>query len=309
MMEKILVTSTDEIITDKDFYEYETIEALRTKLKELKEIDLKKADKKQIGETLFSYLPVIPSLIAKYSKDKFNSFKFYRVRLNIDGKKGHEDLNLIRTYSYPLPQFCKSNGRANLKFKSIFYSSNSALTAIIESKPKVVDIGYLSLWEGCTDREMKAGILLPRNLNIQNEWYLLAQDIHAHANEHFNKVVIEKSSFFHEALSFISQLFLDEKEPYPLTSWISNELIYGTAWRDFITYPSYVNKAFTSNIALHPNVADKYLKFVKVIRFKVLEINKNKFSVSTGYVGENIQNNMRWRNATKEELDFSLFPR
>jgi hypothetical protein len=300
------VTDTNEIITDKDFFEYPTIEAFRAKLEELRNIDFTNTDKKTIGETIFSYLTVVPSLIGKYAPEKFNQFKFYRVRLNVNDET--EDLNLIRTYSYPSPQLCKENGRANLQYKSVFYSTNSALTAIIESKPKVGDIGYLNFWEGSPDREMKSGVLLPRDLNTENEWYVLAKDIYAFVDKHFDKVGLHKSNYFHEALNFISKLFLTEKPPYPITSWISTELLYGSAWKDFIIYPSFANKAFTSNFAIHPNVADKYLKFVKVIRFKVLSINEDRFSVSTGRVGEMMQNNIEWRAVTKDELDFSLFP-
>jgi len=85
-------------------------------------------------------------------------------------------------------------------------------------------------------------------------------------------------------------------------------LIYGTVWKDFIIYPSFANKAFTSNFAIHPNVLDKYLKFIKVISVYLLKINNAEFSLSTGRVGEIIQNNIEWRTATKDELDFSLFP-
>jgi len=301
-----VTTYTNEIVTDKDFFQYSNIEDFKIKLEELKNTDFSGFNKKRIGETIFSFLTVIPSLIGKYAPEKFNQFKFYRVRLNIN--EDCEDLRLVRTYSYPLPQFCKENGRANFQNKSVFYATNSALTAIIESKPKVGDIGYLSIWDGGTDREMKSGILLPRNLNTENEWYILAKEAYAFAEKHYDKVAMQKSNFFHEALNFISSLFLIEKAPYSITSWISNELIYGTAWKDFIIYPSFANKAFTSNFAIHPNVADKYLKFVKVIRFKVLELGGDKFSLSTGRVGELIQNNIAWRTATKEELDFSLFP-
>lgn len=300
------MTSTNEIITDKDFFEYSNIEEFKAKLEEFRKYDFSNLDKKQIGEIIFKYLTIIPSLIGKYAPEKFNKFKFYRVRLNVNDE--NEDLSLVQTFSYPLPQFCKENGRANLKNKSVFYSTNSALTAIIESKPKVGDIGYLSIWDGSTDREMKSGVLLPRNLSKENEWYVLAEDIYSFAHKHLDKVAMSKSNFFHEALDFISNLYLTEIYPYPITSWISNELIYGTAWKDFIIYPSFANKAFTSNFAIHPNVVDKYLKFVKVIRFKVLEINNDQFSLSTGRVGEIIQNNIEWRTATKEELDFSLFP-
>lgn len=297
----------NNFLTEQDFLKYSSLEEFRTKLEELRNTDFANLDTKKVGEIIFDYLTVIPSISCKYEPAKFNRFKFYRTRLNID--ESTEDLGLIRTYSYPPPQFCKENGRANIKYKSIFYSTNCALTAIIESKPKPGDIGYLSFWKGCTDREMKAGILLPRSLNPQNEWYVLAEDMYRHVNENIAKIGIPlKASFFHEALDFISNLYLVEKIPYPITSWISTELIYGTAWKDFIIYPSFANKAYSSNIAIHPNVADQYIKFEKVIRFKVLKVNGQNLSVSTGRVGELVQNNIKWRTATREELDFSLFP-
>ena len=294
------------IITDQDFFEYPDIQSFLVKLGELKNIDFRNATKKEVGETIFKYLTVVPSLVGKYAPEKFNRFKFYRVRLNIDDKT--EDLRLVRTHSYPLPQFCKENGRANLKNSSVFYSTNCALTAIMESKPKVDDVGYLSIWNGSTDREMKSGVLLPRNLHVENEWYVLAEDIYAFADKEYNRIGMHKSNFFHEALNFIAGLFLTENPPYAITSWIATELLYGTEWKDFIIYPSFANQAYTTNYAVHPNVVDKYLKFEKVIRFKVLQIGDGNFSISTGRVGELIQNNIEWRTATQEELDFSLFP-
>jgi hypothetical protein len=298
----------NENIGDKDFFKYPNIETFKLKLAELRNIDLRNANKTEIKKTLLSCLTVLPSLFGKYSIETFNNFKFYRVRLNINESNETEDLSLLRTYSYPLPQFCKENGRANLKHKSVFYASNSALTSIIECKPKVGDTGYLSVWTGCTDREMKVGVPLPRDLYKENEWYLLALDIFEYANKHFDKVTRGKSNYFHETFNFIASLFLLEKEPYPLTSWISNELIYGSSWKDLIIYPSFTNKALTSNFAIHPNVVDRYLRFVKVIRFKVLEINETNLTLSPVRVGEIIKNNIEWRKATDEELDISMLP-
>ena len=153
----------NNFFTEQDFLKYSSLEEFRKKLGELRDTDFTNLDPKKVGEIIFEYLTVIPSISGKYEPSKFNRFKFYRARLNID--ESNEDLGLIRTYSYPPPQFCKENGRANIKNKSVFYSTNCALTAIIESKPKSGDIGYLSFWKGCTDREMKAGTLLPRLLS------------------------------------------------------------------------------------------------------------------------------------------------
>jgi hypothetical protein len=300
------MTQTNSEVTGCDFIKYPTLESLQQNLREFKKIDLSKATQEDIERTFFSFLEILPSLIGKYSAEKFNKFRFYRVRLNIDTDK--EDLNLVQTYSYPLPIFCRENGRANLKNKSVFYCSNCPITAILESKPKVGEIGYLSIWEGRAIKEMKAGILLPRDLKRENVWHVLSDDVYPFVDDALSTKMKDKMLLFQETLKFVSTLFLEERPPYPVTSWIANELIYGTAWKDLIIYPSFVNKSNSSNIVIHPNVVDNHLQFVKVIRFKVLEIKGDTFSISTGRVGEIINTNIKWRVADRHEIDFSQFP-
>lgn len=298
--------NTKDVITEDDFIQYPDIPTFKAKLDELRKIDFTGMDRNKISDVVFSYLTVIPSLSARHTKEQFNTFKFYRVRLNIDDKT--EDTRLIRTFSYPPPSVCSSNGRANLKNTSAFYASNSALTSIIESKPKPGDIGYLSFWDGCTVREMKSGILLPRDLTQENEWYVLAKDIYAYAEMKRTKVGVRQNDFFHEALDFVSNLFQIEMPPYSITSWIATELLYGMAWKDFIIYPSVANKAHTVNMVFHPNVVDQCMKFVKVIRFKVNNFNGHNINLSVGKVAEMQHNNIIWRDALKEEMDFANLP-
>jgi len=298
--------NTKDVITEDDFVQYADIPSFKVKLQELRNLDFTGMERNKISEVIFSYLTVIPSLSGKYLPDQFNTFKFYRARLNIDDKA--EDTRLIRTYSYPPPSICLSNGRANMKNISAFYASNSALTSIIESKPKPGDIGYLSIWNGFTNREMKSGILLPRDLNQENEWYVLARDIYSYAEMKYSKVGIRRNGFFHESIDFISNLFQTEKPPYYITSWIATELLYGMAWKDFIIYPSVANKAYTVNMAFHPNVVNQYMKFEKVIRFKVNNFDEYNINLSVGKVGEMKQNNIIWRDARKDEIDFVNLP-
>ena len=293
----------DELL-EEDFSEYTSIEEYKTKLQELKNIDLANSTLEEIEQCFEKYIKIIPSLTAFFSIENFNTFQFYRVRLNIDSDS--EALNLIRTYSYPLPQFCKQNGRANLKNKSVFYCTNSPITAILESRPKVGDIGYLSIWEAKTNRMMKGGILLPKDLKNSNLWQPLTIDIHKNTFENYSKE--RKAEFYLETIDFVANLFLTEKEPYPFTSLASNELIYGEKWKDFIVYPSFLHDGHSSNMAIHPNIVDTFLKFKKVIRFKLLDIQNDKHTYSTGRVGEIVNTDIKWRYANDGELDFEKFP-
>ena len=291
------MTQDEEDLSNHLISRYLNLNHLKDKLEELKRSDFSNLNQRQLVTLFSSYIEVIPSIFGKYSIEKFNKFSFYRVRLNV---KENEDLQLLRTFSYPLPQFCNENGRANLKNKSVFYTTNCALTAIMESKPKVGDTGYLSVWEGCTNRIIKASVLLPSNLEKKNNWSGLVEDVYAN---------VEKTHILtQEIIHFISQLYVNEKPPYYLTSFISNELMYGDNWNDFVVYPSFINDGFSCNLAIHPNVVDNYLRFKKVIRFKVVKVHNREFAISTGRVGEIINTNIQWRTGTKEEVDIENFP-
>lgn len=294
--------SNNEPLNDQDFFAYNTIEDFKRKLEELKQLDFTNKSFEEIGNIFYSYVSVIPTLIFNFDSDTFNKLLFYRVRMNISE---NEDIGLTSTYSYPNGYFCKTNGRANIQARSVFYASNSALTAIFECKPKINDIGYLSIWKGNAFRRIKAALILPKNLNTKNDWYFMAQNAHHFIKEFYEKIEIKKDSFAHELLNFICNLFLSEKEPYPLTSFISHELLYRSSdWRDMIVYPSFANKAFTCNLAFHPNTVDSCLSFVKVIRFKIIDAKNNSFVVGTGQVGELKDNKIVWRDAEENEHDF-----
>lgn len=86
---------------------------MQSKLNELKKLPLNDLDQEQIKKIVFDYFGLIPSQVAYFDPENFNNHYFYRARVNLNP---NEDLNLIKTYSYPLPQFCKENGRANLLY-------------------------------------------------------------------------------------------------------------------------------------------------------------------------------------------------
>lgn len=293
-------------ILDGDYSDYLTLATLKEKLEELRNINFSGLSKEEIAKIFFGYLKALPCLTAMYSVEKFNSFNFYRVRLGVNPES--EDLSLIRTFSYPSSHFCSENGRANLKNKSVFYCSNSALTSVMESKPNIGDVGYLSIWKGKTNRKMKAGLFLPENLRSENEWRAVCDDLYQYARLEALKSHPEKYQFFHETLRFISRLYLDENKPYHLTSWISDQMLHGLTWKDFIIYPSYLNEGYSCNMAIHPNTVDNHLEFKKVIRFKLQNKVGNNWIISTGSFGEIKNANIEWKMAAPGELDFSKLP-
>lgn len=271
-------------------------------LNTLKNLDLSSCSQEEISKIFFEYARINTHPTGIHSPRRFNQLTFYRVRLNIDVQT--EDLSLIRTYSYPLPQYCKENGRANLAGRSVFYCSNEPIGAILESKPKAGDIGYLSVWQANTFESMKLGIFLPNTLAEENVWVPMAKGMFESANKGF-RYAQKKSGHLQALHQFIAERFVEDKKPYSLTSWLANTSLYGELTNDFIIYPSVLMNNQFCNMAFHPNSADRYLKFKKVIRFRVESIKEeNKLELSFGKVGELAPIKILWRNVLKDELTF-----
>ncbi len=268
-------------------------------LNELITIDLTKYSYEEIGRIFYERAILFQQTFGINAVEKFNTRKFYRVRMNIGEE---EDVNLIRTHSYPLAKFCKLNGRANLKGKSVFYCSNIAMTSIIESKPSEGQIGYLSEWQANSNRDVKYGICLPRNLRSENEFDFMAHDIHEFIDKNSVIEAGEKAEHFRFFHRFVAERFVDETEPYSLTSWIANEMLYGEQWRDFILYPSVAHQHQACNMAFHPNSADTLLRFNKVVKFRVVKYDGKILEFSDVSVGQLENAIIRWRKPYENEL-------
>ena len=271
-------------------------------LDKLKNNNFSYLTEREIYDVFYDYARILPTNIGWFNPTKFNTHKFYRVRLNIDRKK--EDITLAQTYSYPPVQFCYENGRANLKGRSVFYCSNDPRAAVIESKPKIGDEGYLSVWNGIASRKIKIGILLPYNLSNVNIWNLMAKDSFEDLKKTLPSQAKNKFEHFVALYNFIEKIFMTEKKPYYLTSMLSEELLFGQLWRDFIIYPSVMSDYKLCNMAFHPNSVNQNLRFEKVIEFKVVNIENDIITYNLGKkVGVMENTKMIWKNRTKEETE------
>lgn len=246
------------------------LETYLAELKELDKYDFGNHTALEIYHKFYDYARITPTNYGTLNPVKFNSHSFYRVRLNIN--KTLEDVTLAQTYSYPPTNFCTQNGRANLKYRTVFYCSNNPYAAIIESKPEVGDYGYLSVWNGQAKRTIKAGICLPYDLPTDNDWYLMAKDILDLHKSTLEANAKDKVEHYKALFKFISNRFVNEIKPYPITSMLSYEMLMGQElWRDFIIYPSVISKSKYCNMAFHPNSVNENLALERVYRFEVVE--------------------------------------
>ena len=294
--------STEDIsrVTEEDLKLFPNIEEYIKDLDSLKNYNFNNLSEREIYDIFYDYARILPTNFGLMNCKKFNKHKFYRVRLkkNIGSK---EDLSLSQTFSFPPTSVCSQNGRANITNKSVFYCSNEPYAAILESKPEIGDEGYLSVWEGKSNKMMKIGICLPFDLPAYNNWNIMAKDA---ANNLFKSLPSQaKDKFKHyiKLYKFIADRYILEESPYYLTSMISNELLYGDLWRDFVIYPSVMSNSNYCNMAFHPNSVIDNLKFEKIIQFKIININDKIVELVLGKVGYIFNTKLNWREKTNEE--------
>lgn len=270
-------------------------------LEKLDKYDFSNLSNEEIYNIYYDFATILPFSYGIFKPAKFNQHKFYRARLNINNQK--EDISLIQTYSYPPNYVCTEKGRANLNGKSVFYCSNNPNAAILECKPKIGDEGYLSIWKGNSTKSIKTGICLPWDLSEKNIWNLMAKDSFNHLMKTLPSESKNKFNHFIALYKFINHKFITEEKPYPLTSMISNEMLYGDLHRDFIIYPSVIAEALLCNMAFHPNSVNENLKFEKVIKFKVVNLKNNEIELVFGKVGQLENTKMIWKNNRLTELE------
>jgi RES domain len=274
------------------------LEIYKKNLQELRELDLSEKSEEEI-ETLFNKLAIYhPIFLCIVPKDEFNKNIFYRVR-NI--KPRTEEISLIRTFPYPSPSLCHSNGRANVKGKSVFYASDYAIAAMLESRQKEDEMGFLSFWKPAVDRDVRVALFLPKRLRGDNPWYDTAIQLHDHLSDQTIYLGKEKKEQLDLLNEFVCDQFVLENKFYCLTSWLSNKLLYRNSGIDVILYPSTTTHSTFCNFAFHPNFIDNFMTFEKALMFNFEGIENSKINYDIGSVGIQHLTNIHWEKPINEQ--------
>jgi hypothetical protein len=285
----------------KDYFDEEFIKILdkfpdlptyEQHLNELENLDLSNFTQDQIHTTFFDRAILLPNQGISIPNNESNNRFVYRVRLNINEDK--EDLNLIRTFSYPDPSFCKENGRANLRYKSVFYCADIPLTAFLESRPKNNDIGFMGKWQLKCHRDLTYIAFFPSDLSKKNYWYQTAIKAQQNMILEIKKIKSNKNHQLEYLFNFISKLYADEQPPYSISSWIANKMLYDYYGIDFLVYPSFRLNSDSCNLAFHPNFIDKFFQLVSVIKFRITDFKDNSATYDVISIGKPNLTNIEW---------------
>jgi RES domain len=281
------------------------LEAYQKSLEEFLELDLRRSSDQQIKTAYDKHLRFVPYPLMFISKEEFNSKIFYRVR-NLPFSYMSEDISSIRTFSYPPIGSCKSNGRANKRNTSIFYCSEFVSTAMMESKQNADQMGFLSIWTPLVDRDVLIACFLSKKIKSDNPMYEEANSLYEFLDEQAAAMGLHKKKQLNLLIDFLFDRFIHEQFPYPLTSWISHQMMYMQISEkpptDGIVYPSVESSLHFCNYAFGTQFTDDFLKLDKVIQFKLEDVVNGKGYFHMGQIGDVQKERIVWRKPSEEEF-------
>jgi len=231
--------------------------------------------------------------------NSINKYKLYRVRLSKTISK-EEDTSLIQTFSFPPTSVCKTNQRANIKYKSVFYCTDEVFPAMKECGAEDGDEGYLSTWGFNATRDLYYANCLPEILPETNTWAEYGKFHHNFLKEKQTKDNKELLNHKIALRKLITDKFMKEKPPYHISSMLSNEYLYENN-ADLIMYPSAQTLQNYTNFAIHPNIVLNHLKCSKVVKFKIMKQENEQIRFKLGLIGHIENDRINWRKSTDED--------
>jgi len=279
---------------------YPDFKVYEENLEKLKNTDFNNSSVSNIYHRFHDLALTIPGLGGKLLHKEFKREKLYRVRMDSSMAKT-ENISNVNTFSFPPKEFCKFNGRANLKHKPVFYCTDDIFPSIKECKPKIGEFGYISLWQVDADKDLSYATCLPEKLPSKNRWREYGIFHHNFLIENHSKVDKKTLKYRLSLRDFITNRFMQENEPYSISSMLAHEYLYMNR-TDILLYPSVQTLQDYTNFAIHPRVAENYLKCLKVLRFKITKDLGEQFKLIFSLIGTPSGNKINWQKATDEDI-------
>ncbi|RYE52899.1 MAG: RES domain-containing protein, partial [Sphingobacteriales bacterium] len=275
------------------------MDTLLQNLNDLLSTDKSKMSADEIKQLFFRKIVLFPNSADKIPAATFNIQKFARVRRNVGA---HEDINTMAPFTYP-PK-CTTNGRANIIGQSVFYCSNTLAASLFECRPAVGEIVYFSDWSACCTDDVNIRFLLSDNISVKNPLYPLALRRLAEIKAMAEAWGMEKAPKLELITRFLGNAFISEEHPYPLSSWIANDILFGKQAVDVLYYPSVMTEQVSCNLAMTPTFVDRFLRPNRVFKMEIIEKTSRSIRPQVLAVGTMAGNKVIWDNIRDEDMAF-----
>ncbi len=283
----------------KELEKFPDVKQLKINLQQLFQLDKSNLSVSEIETLFYKTAIVYPFGAVEYPSSIFNSFPIWRCRININ--EAFENTSLLKTYSYPDPKFCSKNGRANLAGRSVFYCAHNGTTAIFETKPVEGDILYLTKWTVASNRNVLIMNFLPVDIPSTNPFFASARRLFDQQIAFHDINGGQKGEHLKAVTSFVSQSFVDEKEPYHLTSWLADRALYESNGVDVLVYPSIPRKFVSCNFVIRRDFVDSFLQMKTVFKLHVNYCDGEILHYKLLETGDCINDKVIWRESTEDD--------
>jgi len=109
------------------------LQELKKSLHEFSHKDFTNSSIEEIEKEFYKSGYLLPLTWDTFTAEFASQMPIYRVRDNVNVDK--EDITQISTYANPPTAFCSENGRANLKYRSVFYASYCGIKTFRKCRP------------------------------------------------------------------------------------------------------------------------------------------------------------------------------
>lgn len=227
-----------------------------------------KISKQGINEStenwLLQALPISTPFFAHHVR-YYNFPTLHRITINRNILGSNKRIKNIDFLKYPPSEIVNKYGRCNLKKNSIFYGAQMEITSLTEIRPKAGDLITKSIWKTKDIHNFKIcpifhiqpnnGTINPKSYELEREFY---KEVDKKFSGNFREAVINLSNFI--AFHFSNEVDPQNDRDYLFSAFFANKLLNeldgGTI--EGILYPSVKSNLSFENVALKPEIFDKY---------------------------------------------------
>ena len=288
-----------------------TLETLKGKLERLKKMDFSSKSVEQIGETFWEETGLVTTTFSSIDLRRLSRLSICRARKNV---QPNEDASSISPFTYLPPNCAKVNQRGTIIGSSAFFGATDVRTTALEVGCKKGDVVYIGFWKiQCptlkSTIEVNHTPLLPVNIPQDNPWYHHAQNVGKHFSDLAIQASVDKSAQIQFLLEFTADFFSREEPPYPLASWLGDNIFEKNAFSQFIIYPSYKTDRVSSNIVFRRSFVDDYFLLDRVYKYRIqsaeeiLDWNSVPFEVGVNqskFRDVHLPDVIKWRKYTEK---------
>ena len=268
------------------------------------------------GENITDFINKVESIVFKefeiwpnlFKKLKFSDFnlKIFRVR----AEDSFKNINLFSEHKYP-PLNNTTFGRCNFPKSPVFYSSNNALTALMET----VRANHSNKRKFCITRwnivqsneELIFQHFLGEKLDPENPFRELVEKEKIQLREFFkDKLNDDQKNGLIHLVNFLSNSFINDNT-YSVSASLAHRAIFADHKMptDILMYPSIQTQFRSVNLAIHPNFVDNrmYIQRFYMVELVNYERETGTFNINISKYGIANKSVIDWKSLNpKDEL-------